>query len=233
MTNKNKNDPLKLFRNATTHFLIGLTSVDLFTALVQEPIYATCFMLLYFQHPSTKKWVPFMNAGRYFGAFTMTASFLIVFFFTVTQYIVVSSPLKYGRLVTKRNVLICVSVIYLHTATFWCLHLMGVSPNVQDIMDLFIHSYLLAIITIVFYILLHLAMRKKMAAGKSLEGQPGNRESGKHIQVQRNFCSCEFHASIRVDCMQHACGCHRDDKTFHGRQQNPSLHEDHDWKPNG
>ncbi|KAL9960820.1 hypothetical protein ACROYT_G034325 [Oculina patagonica] len=185
-------DPLKIFRNATTYFLISLAIVDLLTALSVEPINATCFMLLYFQHPSTKKCRPFMNAGRYFSASTMTASFLIVFFFTVTQYIVVSSPLKYGRLITKKKVLICVSVIYLYSATFWCLHLMGVSPYVQDVMELFIHSYLLAIVTIVFYILLHLAMRKKMAAGKSLEGQSGKREGGKHIQVQRNFVRVNF-----------------------------------------
>ena len=35
-------DPLKIFRNSTTYFLIGLAIVDLLTALVQEPIYASC-----------------------------------------------------------------------------------------------------------------------------------------------------------------------------------------------
>jgi len=39
-------DPLKIFRNSTTNFLIGLAIVDLLTALVQEPIYATCFIIL-------------------------------------------------------------------------------------------------------------------------------------------------------------------------------------------
>ena len=183
-------DPQKMFRNPTTIFLIGLAIVDLLTALVQEPIYATCFMLLYFQNPSSKKCVPFMDAGRYFSAFTMTASFLIVLAFTVTQYIVISSPLKYGRMVTKKKVLMSVAAIYLYSATFWCLHLMGVSPYVQGIMELFIHSYLIPIINIAVYMLLHCAMKKKMAAGKSLEKKSriaGKRESGKHIQVQRNF----------------------------------------------
>ncbi|XP_020606059.1 melanopsin-B-like [Orbicella faveolata] len=185
-------DPLKIFRNPTTYFLIGLAIVDLLTALVQEPIYATCFMFVYFQHPLRKKCQPLANAGRRLGAFAMTASFLIVFAFTVTQYIVVSSPLKYGRLVTKRKVLFSIAVIYLYSAIFWCLHLMGVSPNVQNIMDSFIHDYLLVFITIAFYILLHRAMKKKMTAGKSLQSQTGKRDNSKHVRVQRNFVRVNF-----------------------------------------
>jgi len=123
-------DPLKIFRNPTTYFLIGLALVDLLTALVQEPIYATCFMLLYFKNPLRRKCSPLMDAGKYFAAFTMTVSFLIVFAFTVTQYIVVSSPLNYARLVTNRKVLISVVAIYLYSAMFWCMHLMGVPENI-------------------------------------------------------------------------------------------------------
>ena len=185
-------DPLKIFRNSTTYFLIGLAIVDLITAMVQEPIYATCFMLLYFRHPLTDKCQPIANAAKYLGAFAMTASFLIVFAFTVTQYIVVSSPLKYGRLVTKKKVLVCIAVIYLYSAIFWSLHLMGVSPNVQKIMDSFVHNYLLIFVTIAFYVLLYCAMKKKMTAGKSLESQTGNRTTSKHIRVQRNFVRVNF-----------------------------------------
>ena len=89
-------DPLKMFRNPTTYFLIGLAIADLLSALVQEPIYAACFMLLYFQSPSAKKCPPFMAFGKQFVSITMTVSFIIVFAFTLTQYIVVSSPLKYA-----------------------------------------------------------------------------------------------------------------------------------------
>ena len=185
-------DPLKIFRNPTTYFLIGLAIVDLLTALVQEPIQATCFMLLYFQHPSRKKCIPFMSIGRYIGGFTMTASFLIVFAFSLTQYIVVSSPLKYGRLVTKKKVLISVTVICLYSATFWCLHLMGVPPNILFIMDLFIHGHLAALINVSIYMLLHRAMKKKMLAGKSLQGQTGTLDNGHHSQVQRDFVRVNF-----------------------------------------
>ena len=39
-------DPLKIFRNATTYFLVGLAVVDILTAATQEPVYATCFTMM-------------------------------------------------------------------------------------------------------------------------------------------------------------------------------------------
>ena len=71
-------DPLKIFRNPTSYFLIGLAIVDLLTALIQEPIYATCFMLMYFQHPSWTKCVPWMKFAAYFSAFPISISAFIV-----------------------------------------------------------------------------------------------------------------------------------------------------------
>ena len=180
-------DPLKIFRNSTTYFLIGLAIVDLLTALVQEPIYATCFILLYIKHPSLQKCEPFMKFASDFSAFSITVSLLIVFAFTVTQCIVVSSPLKYGRLVTKKKVLISVVSIYLYTAIFCCLPLMGVPQKVKDAVELLLHNYAVVLVTIVFYILLHYTMKKKMATGNSLQNESTSREESKHTQVQRNF----------------------------------------------
>ena len=180
-------DPLKIFRNPTTYFLIGLAIVDLLTALVQEPIYATCFIILYIKHPSLKKCGPFMDFGSYFSAFSITVSLLIVFAFTVTQYIVVSSPLKYGRLVTKKKVFISVVSIYLYTAIFCCLPLMGVPQKVKDAIELFFHNYTVVLVTMVFYILLHHTMKKKMATANTLQNESTSREESKHTQVQRNF----------------------------------------------
>ncbi|KAL9960813.1 hypothetical protein ACROYT_G034317 [Oculina patagonica] len=161
-------DPLKIFRKPTTYFLIGLAIVDIVTALSVEPIFATCFTLLYLQHPLVIKCPPIMDFGFYFGAFGMAASFFIVLVFTVTQYIVVSSPLKYGHLVTKRKVLISVAVIYLYSAAFWCLYLMVLSRYP------------------------HSDPQKKMAAGNPLRGQTETQDTGKHIQVQRNFVRVNF-----------------------------------------
>lgn len=185
-------DPLKMFRNPTTYFLIGLAIADLLSALVQEPIYAACFMLLYFQSPSRKNCPPFMAFGKQFVSTTMTVSFIIVFSFTLTQYIVVSSPLKYARLVTKKKVLIGVATIYVYSSVLWCLPLMGLSLQHVEMFDLIVHNYFLVVSTVVLYILLHRLMKKKMAAGNSLQGQATSREDSRHTQVQRNFVRVNF-----------------------------------------
>ena len=180
-------DPLKILRTPTAYFLIGLAIVDLLTGLVQEPIYATCFMFLYFQHPLVPECLPYMNFALYFATFSITVSLIIVFAFTVTQYIVVASPLKYGRLVTKRKVVSSIFSIYLYTAIFSCLPLMGVPQNVHNAITLFLHNYALVLITIAFYILLHYTVKRKMATGNSLQNESTSREESRHTQVQRNF----------------------------------------------
>ena len=175
-------DPLKIFRNPTSYFLIGLAIVDLLTALIQEPIYATCFMLMYFQHPSWTKCESWMKFAAYFSAFPISISASIVFAFTLTQYIVVASPLRYGRMITKKKALLSVVAIYLYHTLFCCLPLMGVPQETKHAIDLFFHRYTVVLVTIVVYIILHYAMKKKMTAGRSLQS-----EEGRHVQVQRSF----------------------------------------------
>ena len=175
-------DPLKIFRNPTSYFLIGLAIVDLLTALIQEPIYATCFMLMYFQHPSWTKCKSWMKFSAYFSAFPISISASIVFAFTLTQYIVVASPLRYGRMITKKKALLSVVAIYLYHTLFCCLPLMGVPQETKHAIDLFFHRYTVVLVTIVIYIILHYTMKKKMTAGRSLQS-----EEGRHVQVQRSF----------------------------------------------
>ena len=175
-------DPLKIFRNPTSYFLIGLAIVDLLTALIQEPIYATCFMLMYFQHPSWTKCKSWMKFTAYFSAFPISISASIVFAFTLTQYIVVASPLRYGRMITKKKALLSVVTMYLYHTLFCCLPLMGVPQKTKHAIDLFFHRYTVVLVTIVVYIILHYTMKKKMTAGRSLQS-----EKGRHVQVQRSF----------------------------------------------
>ena len=175
-------DPLKIFRNPTSYFLIGLAIVDLLTALIQEPIYATYFMLMYFQHPSWTKCKSWMKFTAYFSAFPISISASIIFAFTLTQYIVVASPLRYGRMITKKKALLSVVAMYLYHTLFCCLPLMGVPQKTKHAIDLFFHRYTVVLVTIVVYIILHYTMKKKMTAGRSLQS-----EKGRHVQVQRSF----------------------------------------------
>ena len=164
-------DPLKIFRNPTSYFLIGLAIVDLLTALIQEPIYAACFMLMYFQHPSWTKCESWMEFTFHFSAFPVSISASIVFAFTLTHYIVVTSPLKYGRMITKKKALVSVVAIYLYHTLFCCLPLMGVPLRTKHAIDLFFHRYTVVLVTIVVYIILHYTMKKKMTAGRSLQSE--------------------------------------------------------------
>lgn len=145
-------DPIKTFRNPTTFFLIGSAIVDLLTGLVQEPTYATCFMLLYFQHPSSSKFVAWMRFGHYFSEFCVSISPSIVFAFTLMQYIVVASPLKYGCMITKKKAFIKVGAIDGYHTLICSLLLMGVPQKTKEAIDLFLHSYTVVLITIMVYI---------------------------------------------------------------------------------
>ncbi|CAH3148542.1 unnamed protein product, partial [Porites evermanni] len=48
-------DPLKIFRKATTYFLVGLSIADILTATTQQPMFATCFTMIYIKHRDTGK----------------------------------------------------------------------------------------------------------------------------------------------------------------------------------
>ena len=70
-------DPLKIFRNATTYFLVGLAVVDILTAATQEPAYATCFIMMYARHPDTRYTCPkLLSVGQTISIASMNCSFL-------------------------------------------------------------------------------------------------------------------------------------------------------------
>ena len=88
-------DPLKIFRNTTTYFLVGLAIVDILTAATQEPMYATCFIMMYKKHPYTlSTCTTLLSVGQSISVSAMNASFLIILAFTIAQYTVMISPLN-------------------------------------------------------------------------------------------------------------------------------------------
>ena len=173
-------DPFKIFRTATTYFLIGLAFVDILTAASQEPMYATCFIMMYLRHPDTlATCTPLLNVGQVIAVAAMNASFLIVLAFTITQYIVLASPLKYGRRVTKSRVVICVFAIYAYSILFSLFPVMSLTKEIVQKIDNIFHSITLVYVTIIFYILLYVAFRKKMAASKSLQEHKTKQDRGR------------------------------------------------------
>ncbi|XP_020606077.1 melanopsin-like [Orbicella faveolata] len=189
-------DPLKIFRNATTYFLIGIAFVDIFIAATQQPMYSTCFIMMHIRHPDTvKTCTDLLNIGQTMSLTAMNASFLIVLAFTVTQYIVVISPLNHARKVTKTRVIICVLAIYAYAILFSVSPEMGVPRDIQQKIDNTFHSIALIYLTIIFYILLYIAFKKKMAASKRLREDRSTQEEEKNDRqtgVERKFIIVNF-----------------------------------------
>ena len=96
-------DSSRMFRNPTSYFLLGLAITDLLTALVQGTVLATLYVFLYLQHPYSIKLATSLNDFQTFTEYYITTSNSTIFAFTLTQFSVVSSPLKYGRLVTRKK----------------------------------------------------------------------------------------------------------------------------------
>ena len=189
-------DPLKIFRNATTYFLVSLAVVDILTAATQEPVYATCFIMMYTKHPDTSYTCPkLLSVGQTISIASMNCSFLIVLAFTFTQYVVVISPLNYAQNVTKRRVIICVLAIYVYSALFSVLPEMGVSEDAQQKIDNTFHSICLIYFTVIIYILLFIAFKKKMAASMSLREDKKTNDGSKddrRTDVERKFIAVNF-----------------------------------------
>ena len=189
-------DPLKIFRNTTTYFLVGLAVVDISTAVSQEPMYASCFILMYIKHPETlTTCTPLLRVGERISMAAMNASFLIVLAFTVTQYIVVISPLNHAQKVTKTHVIICVLAICAYAILFSVLPEMGVPNDVQRKIDNIFHSIILVYLTIIVYILLYVAFKKKMAASRSLRETKNTSDGGNdgnQTRVERKFITVNF-----------------------------------------
>ena len=90
--------------------------------------------------------------GIIFAEFSFSISSSIVFAFTLTQYIVVASPLKYGHMITKKKAFTKVGAIDRYHTLICSLLLIGFPEKTKEAIDLFLHSYTVVLITIMVYI---------------------------------------------------------------------------------
>ena len=163
-------DPLKIFRKVTTYFLVGLSIADILTATTQQPMYATCFTMIYIKHRETGKTCQtLITVGQHISLVAMNCSFIIVLSFTIAQFIVVISPLKYAQKVTKCRVIICIIGIYAYAILLTLLPKMGVHRDVLLKFDTIFHSIILTYLIIIFYVLLFITFIKKIR-GRRVEG---------------------------------------------------------------
>ena len=192
-------DPLKTFKNPTSYFLIGLAISDLLTALIHLPLTSSCFIFFYLRGPEEGLiycYEIFLDLGETQAAITMTISFLIVFAFTATQFVIVFSPLKYAHLVTSRKVVFCVVSLYLYSTLFWVTKYWGIPVELLDKIDVFLHNFVIPYATIICYALLHTTFKRKMAASKMLSSESHiHREP---TQTQSNRVQRKF---VKINCV--------------------------------
>ena len=198
-------DPFKIFRNTTTCFLVGLALLDLTIAV--HAMYGTCFIKMYTRyHGTLVLFTILLTVGQTMAVAAMIASLLLVLAFTITQYIVVISPLNYARKVTKTRVIICVFAIYVYAILFSLLPEMGVPRGKFVVIQIAFHDMFIAYLTIIFYILLYRAFKKKMTTSKSLqEGTNSEGKVNREQNIQRRFIIVNFLLmSILIFCFQPA-----------------------------
>ena len=199
-------DPLKMLRSPPSYFLIGLAMSDLLTALILLPIYSGCFIMLYLQTPQSGLLLcrdVLLHVGLTQGGIALTISYLVVSAFSFTQLVVVSSPLKYGRMISSTKSIICVLVLYLYAILFWLSEFFGASTDLLKKIDVFLHSLFILFLTIIFYTLLHFSFKRKIASSRNLSNDTSARcEESSQNRIQRQFITVNLILiSILIICL--------------------------------
>ena len=199
-------DPLKMLRSPPSYFLIGLAISDLLTALILLPIYSGCFIMMYLQTPQSGLLLcrdVLLHVGLTQGGIALTISYLVVSAFSFTQLVVVSSPLKYGRMISSRKSILCVLVLYLYAILFWLSEFFGASTDLLKKIDVFLHSLFILFLTIIFYTLLHFSFKRKIASSRNLSNDTSVRgEERSQNRIQRQFITVNLILiSILIICL--------------------------------
>ena len=177
-------DPLKSFRTPLNNFLISLSLTDLVAGLTYEPVSAACYLMANYKHPSTRQCLHFLQ--NYISAVTRIIwkmSPLLIFALTVLQFVVVVSPLKLTRKVTKQRIIFVASFIWLYSIVFEIV-LLTLSDErrvftLVTTTDITIHNLFIPWITLVVYIALYREFKRGAAlalAFRSESSELANRE---------------------------------------------------------
>ena len=155
-------DPFRMFRTPTACFLIGLAITDLITGLVPEPLVASCYFLDYYKHRASVHCPRIFPVAGVVASITSNSTFLLVLVFTAVQYVAVAFPIKFKRLITMKRTVLCVLVIWVYMTLFELLPLLGVSREMIETVDLYLHSTTTIFLSILLYAMLHRTFCRQM-----------------------------------------------------------------------
>ena len=156
------------FRSPTMYFIIFLSVTDLIIGLLVEPIKAFCSLDFYLRNRKrsdlcltlTERVVDVVLPA------TANASFLIVLALSLSQYLAVAFPCRFGGLVTVKTVRISVGVAWGYSLAFSMLQLLWRKENsftkALHMYDLYGHSIAISSALICLYILMLKALNRQI-----------------------------------------------------------------------
>lgn len=167
-------DPFRTFRTPVTCFIIGLAAADFLTGLAVCPIYALHLIALYSAMKSgdsalLQGTTKATKISHHISLATMNSSYIILLFFTWSQFTAINFPHKHRVLVTKKRVIGSVMLTWVYSTAFALLPLTKVPENTFWKIDLYFHTTGSLFFLAVAYFCLYKAFRRQVRRLHSLK----------------------------------------------------------------
>ena len=167
-------DPFKTFRTPVTFFIIGLATADFLTGLAVCPTYALNLIALYSAMKSgdsalLQGTVKATKISHHISLATMNSSYIILLFFTWSQFTAINFPHKHRVFVTKKRVIGSVILTWVYSTAFALLPLTKVPENTFWKIDLYFHTTGCLFFLAVAYFCLYKAFRRQVRRLHSLK----------------------------------------------------------------
>lgn len=162
-------DPLRCFRTPTTYFIVGLAVSDIVTGLIVEPSFIVKYMAHNIQcglkarcKPSNVVLVLY-RIGGIISTIAISSSFIVVLALSISQFIAITFPHRYKRLVTKNRVVVCVVLSWFYFVCFSVIQFSGIDPYTYLKIDLILHPSLISVLLGIVHTLLYLSFRRHLS----------------------------------------------------------------------
>ena len=181
-------DPLKCLRSPAASFIAGLTVANLLTGLIVEP----AFIYWFLRNAIDEHADVVAGVAALLSLNAISASLLIILALAVTQYIGVSSPALFRKIVSPRSARIGVGCIFLYTFLFSLLPVFGVSSWSFFEVHMFLHITLITVAVVLLYMLMYCKFRQQWGPARSPEERGSDENEQERQAMNRDFTKGTF-----------------------------------------
>lgn len=203
-------DPEKNFRSPTIYFIIGLGIADLVTGATTEPFFALFYITRFFRGSQS---VPGLvsrlyNVGVPISTVTISSSYLIILFLSLSQYIAIKWPHRYKLLITRNRVIGSVLLSWLYFICFTLvLQFSRIDTTLFLKVDLAIHPVLISSVLFLTLVLLYRAFKGQVQQKGSnkpfSELKKGTKERAHNLQRQFTIVTFYLAAILLISALPH------------------------------